>query len=95
MMLIHGKVTTTEVTQGTDLEGKNFKQIVFVLNDESQHKYLYKNNSLFFIIQENEEEVKYITICENIDDCSFTYENNRLTTAIEIGDITYRNNFNL
>ena len=95
MMLIHGKITTTEVTQGTDLEGNSFKQIVFTLNDASLHKYLYKNNSIFFIIQENTEEVKYITLCENLDSCDFTYENNQLKTSIKIGDITYRNNFEL
>ena len=83
------------MTQGTDLQGNNIKQINFILNDESKHKYLYKNNSIFFIIQENTEEVKYITLCENLDSCDFTYENNQLKTSIKIGDITYRNNFNL
>lgn len=83
------------MTQGTDLQGNNIKQINFILNDESEHKYLYKNNSIFFIIQENAEEVKYITLCENLDSCDFTYENNQLKTSIKIGDITYRNNFSL
>lgn len=87
-MSIHGKI------QSTTLENDN-KQIVFTLKDGVQHKYLYNNNSIFFILFENDEEKKYITLCENLDSCIFTYETNRLNTKIKIGDITYNNNFNV
>ena len=37
--------------------------------------------------------IKYITLCESIDSCIFSYENKKLTTELQIGDIKYRNNF--
>lgn len=72
------------------------KEIVLNLKDGSKHKYLYENKKLFFILLENEnDEKKHITLCENIDNCIFSYTENKLKTTITIGEITYNNNFNI
>lgn len=74
------------------------QEIIFIINDGSQHKYLYKDNNIYFIIKEDpaaydSKAIKYITLCESIDSCIFSYENKKLTTELQIGDIKYRNNF--
>ena len=95
MMWIHGKVLSTSLEEDD-------KQIVFVLNDGTKHKYLYQNNKIFFIIQEPNtsepteyETLKYITLCEELDTCTFLYENNKLTTTVKIGEFVYKDNFSI
>ena len=69
---------------------------MFQLNDESEHKYLYENNNIYFIITDNEDvEKKYITLCEKLDSCNFIYQNQKLETSIKINDITYHNDFTI
>ena len=89
MILIHGKVESIRLEQQD-------KEIVLIMKDESQHRYLYENKKIFFILLENgNDEKKYITICQNIDNCIFSYTENKLKTTITIGEITYNNNFNI
>ena len=55
------------------------------------------NKCIFFIIKDkNEDEIKYITLCDNIDICEFNVkDNNNVTTKITINEIVYNNNFNI
>lgn len=55
------------------------------------------NKCIFFIIKDkNEDEIKYITLCDNIDICEFNVkDNNNVTTKITINGIVYNNNFNI
>lgn len=89
MISIHGKINETQVESSEEV------QIIFTLNDNSLHKYLYKDNKIFFIITEQGIDKKYITLCENIDSCTFSYTGNKLKTTITIGEIIYNNNFNI
>lgn len=54
--------------------------------------------SIFFIIKDKDEnEKKYITLCENLDSCVFQFEdeNNIVKTKIKIDEILYNNNFKI
>ena len=101
MTLILGKITNAELNE-VELD-ENDKQIKFnfelTFNDNTTHKYCYDENKLFFIIPSEDlmepEEKKYITLCDQIDFCEFSYENNKLTTKITIGEIVYNNIFNI
>ena len=42
MISIHGKINETQVESSEEV------QILFTLNDNSLHKYLYKDNKIFF-----------------------------------------------
>ncbi len=89
MILVHGKIESIELEYGQENS-----EVVLALTDGTQHRYLYEDNKLFFIVLENgNEEKKFITLCENIDNCTFSYRENRLYTSITIGEITYNNIF--
>lgn len=89
MILIRGKIKDTQVETSEEVK------ILFTLKDDSKHQYLYKDNKIFFIITEQGVDKKYITLCENIDNCNFSYNENKLKTIITIGEITYNNNYNI
>lgn len=79
-------------------ESGDTQDIVFTLNDESTHIYRYDTSkkSIFFIIEENDVEKKYITLCENIDTCEFQLKDNKnVITKITINEILYNNNFKI
>ncbi len=94
MILIHGKIDSVELQN-------NNNKIVVNFNDNSKHYYLYDNveKKIFFIIPGEDlvegEEEKYITLCDGINNCEFSYANNRLVTKIYIEDRIYTNNFNI
>ena len=94
MILIHGKIDSVELQD-------NNNKIVVNFNDNSKHYYLYDNveKKIFFIIPGKDlvegEEEKYITLCDGINNCEFSYANNRLVTKIYIEDRIYTNNFNI
>ena len=82
------------------IENTDKKEIIFTLNDESTHDYMYdeNSNSIFFIVKEEDgTEKKYITLCENLDNCNFQFEeeNNIVKTNIKIDEILYNNNFKI
>ena len=78
---------------------KNNNMIVFSLNDNTKHNYYYNNEEkkIFYIIPSEDliedEEKKYITLCDGIDNCEFSYANNKLITKIYIGERIYSNSF--
>lgn len=88
MILIHGKITNIHLDQENS-------EIVFEFKDNSEHRYNCYNNKVFFIVNENDEEKKYITLCEGIDNYRFSYDNTKLTTMINIGEIVYNNIYNI
>ena len=54
--------------------------------------------SIFFIIKDKDEnEIKYITLCENLDNCVFQFEDEKsiVKTKIKIDEILYNNNFKI
>ena len=76
----------------------DIEEIVFTLNEGLTHIYRYDGSkkSIFFIINENEIENKYITLCDNIDICEFSLKgNNNVETKITINEIVYNNNFKI
>ena len=97
-MLIHGKVTNVQV-DSTD--NPLSKEIKIDFKDNSTHSYLYKEEKIYFIVEEyingKKEEIKYITLCESIKGCNFSYQSNTnlLTTSFTINDLTYNNNFKI
>ncbi len=90
MILIHGKINNTQVQNSG--EGQS---IEFTFKDNSKHKYLFKDNTIFFIVTEQEIEKKYIALCESIDSCTFVYNSNSLKTTVKVGEILYNNNFTI
>lgn len=89
----------------------SIQEITLVFKDDSKHTYLFNNDNnegkVFFIVKEKkkdsnneivEEETKYITLCEEITNCTFYYDSEDekiLKTTISINDLTYNNNFKI
>ena len=91
-MLIRGKIESIEVLENQTNE------IKFTMKDNSTHRFLFQDGNIFFIVNENGKDIKYITLCENIDDCNFNMEEengNTFSTIIMIKELTYQNNFKI
>lgn len=93
---------TDDINSGkiNDVEVKNQNQLIFTLNDNSQHKYVFENENIYYIVKNNKDDndnksAKYIKLCEKIDSCVFKYESNKIFTNIKIGEIVYNNNFSI
>ena len=93
MILIHGKIKSFEVLNNNDIK--------FTLVGNIVHEYLYENNKIYYLaidlLDYNKVEKK-ITLCENVEsDTNFGYDdtNNKLTTTVQMGGRTYRNNYSI
>lgn len=71
-----------------------------ILIDNTVHEYLYNNGKIYFKVKipnpsypETTLEQKNIEICSDIEVCEFTCKGNNITTAIKLGELTFRNNF--
>lgn len=73
--------------------GDDYINITF--KDGSYHKYLYNDNKIYYISAKEETLDKKISLCVKIEDCNFTYENNKLKISIKIDGITYNNNYSI
>ena len=84
------KIATKEVRGNT--------QIILNLKDGTIHRYVYDSytKSIYYIVAEDGVEKKYITLCENLEGCTFTESGNVVTTDIKINnEIRYKNNFRM
>lgn len=94
-ILIHGKINSENVKIKSDSTGSG-REIDFVLNDSTTHRYYFKNHKLYYIVLDSEENIeKYITLCENLDDCKFNYNDKKLKSVITIQNLPYTNVFNI
>jgi len=58
--------------------------------------YCFENNKLYYKVLDSEENIeKYITLCENLDNCEFSYNDNKLTSKMIIQNLPYTNVFNI
>lgn len=76
-------------TEETKVDGTTDLKIVFT--DGVIHEYKYEDNKIYYIIGTK----KKIVLCQEIESCSFKYSNNKITTELKVGDIVYKNNFNI
>ena len=91
MILILGKIN--KESPETKIENN---KINLVLNDQSVHQYLYKDNNIYYIISNALGTIeKYITLCKDVEACEFKNEDGKLKTSITIGGIPYNNIFSL
>ena len=70
-------------------------KLIILFKDNSFHEYLFENNNIYLITGDTYNINKQLTICNEIDNCSFTYisENKYLKVSVTIKDITYNNNY--
>ena len=87
-----------------DINSKNIKTIysetpqkIFIrFNDEKAHEYSCENKKIYYIEYNNgNNPIKTISLCNNVDTCSFTYSDNKITTSVTIKGKTYTNTFNV
>ena len=75
---------------------ENSQEIFIRFNDGTAHKYLCQNNKIYYIEYNDQNTItKTIAICNNVELCSFIYNNNQIVTSIKIKDKTYSNTFNV
>jgi len=101
--------SSQEITRFTtylsnDINSVNFKSIDVKENyisitfmDDSTHKYVYVKNTIYYIALESGRVEKNITLCEDIKNYSFQYDqdNKKLKISITINGITYNNNYSV
>lgn len=71
----------------------NFIKIIF--KDGVIHNYLYSNEKIYYILEEEGIINKKITICSNIKSCTFNYETDKLKINVLIDGIYYNNNYTI
>lgn len=76
-----------------DTEGK---YIDISFTDNTKHQYLYEEEKVYFILTDTLGNIeKYITLCNEIEDCEFLYEDNKIKTRVQIKEIIYNNSFSV
>ena len=69
------------------------------LLDKSIHEYYFKDGKLYYIIREkvqnDYEEKKFITLCEEVTECNFTLNSGKLTSNMTINGKVYTNSFTI
>lgn len=64
------------------------------MKDNSIHKYSFENNSIYYIvIDEIGIKQKNIKLCEDIDECVFSSENDKIKVKMIINGMIYNNSF--
>ena len=68
----------------------------FILSDNTTHKYYFEKNKLYYIVLDSDGNTeKYITLCKELENCEFSYNDNKLKSVITIQDLPYTNVFNI
>ncbi len=64
----------------------DIKYIIIKLEENVEHQYLYKNNTIYYVDKDKE---KKICLCDSVNSCEFIYKNTYLTLNIKINDKYY------
>lgn len=80
------------------VENNNCINIQFV--DGAFHRYLCYDNKIYYFSEAKKDDGKIelqkkIILCENVDEYSFKYEDNKLKISITIDGITYNNTYSI
>ena len=83
-----GKINNIELVSATDIK-LNF-------SDGTVQEYQFNEGTIYYIVINSQSvEEKKIQLCKDLSNCEFIFNNaqNKITTHITIGGITYNNNF--
>ncbi len=81
-----------------NVTAKSSTDVALEFNDKKIHEYIFENGTLYYIIidtQNYNEKEKQISLCKDIDNCTFSYQNNKLTIDFKMGKIQHKNIFNI
>ena len=86
------KIENTFISDKTNEENGTIEghQIVFKLKDLTTHRYTFKENTIYYSEIQDNTATKNIPLCNNVNTCTFTLNQNILTVSIEFeGGNTY------